>query len=136
MGKIKAVMVSSFLAAGVLFISATFSANTEFKNLKVLPKNIPEKKLDSIMLSFNHALKVNCDFCHVKKNSPFVLSQEKDSLDYAADGQMKENARKMISMMMDINKNYFYFDKNIEPAYLNAVSCNTCHRGNPFPLGE
>ena len=46
---------------------------------------------------------------------------------------MKENARDMLRMTIDINKNNFYFDKNIQPEYLNTVTCKTCHRGEPFP---
>jgi hypothetical protein len=36
-------------------------------------------------------------------------------------------------MSIDINKKYFYFDKNIQPEYLNVVHCNTCHHGEPVP---
>lgn len=132
----KVFITFSIIFFSTLLIAARFDNQKKYKNLKVLPENISEFKLDSIMNSYNHALKVGCDFCHVKNPTAFALTVNKDSLDYAADGQMKENARKMIRMMIDINKNNFYFDKTIEPVYLNAVSCNTCHRGNPFPLGE
>jgi len=99
------------------------------RNLKVLPKDISDAKLDSIMDSYTIALGVKCDFCHVKiKNSPDSL------LDYASDKEpMKENARNMMRMMIDVNKNYFYFDKNIQPEYLNVIHCKTCHRGEPIP---
>jgi len=122
------------LVTGVFGISAGIGTGNQFKNLKVLPQNITEHKLDSIMDSYCKALDVGCDFCHEKKTDS--AGQITDDLDFAADGIMKENARGMITLMIDINTRYFYYDKSIEPAYLNAVSCNTCHRGNPFPLNE
>ena len=59
-----------------------------------------------------------------------------DELDYALDMPMKEEARKMIRMQMYINSTYFYYDSTKAPAFLNVVTCNTCHRGNPFPAYE
>ncbi|MEI9944273.1 MAG: hypothetical protein WDN26_08600 [Chitinophagaceae bacterium] len=37
-----------------------------YKNLEILPQDISEHKLDSIMNSYNKALGVTCGFCHVK----------------------------------------------------------------------
>lgn len=122
------------LALGTFALSASIGPGGNFKNLKVLPQNITEHKLDSIMDAYCKALNVNCGFCHERKLDS--LGKKTDDLDFAADGIMKENAREMITMMIDINTRYFYYDKTIEPAYLNAVSCNTCHRGDPFPLNE
>jgi Photosynthetic reaction centre cytochrome C subunit len=98
------------------------------RNLKVLPKDISDARLDSIMKTYTVALGVKCNFCHVPvKNIP-------DSLDYVSDADpMKENAREMMRMVIDINKAYFYFDKTVKPEYLNVVTCNTCHRGEPIP---
>lgn len=99
------------------------------RNLTVLPTDISDKKLDSLMQSYTVALGVNCNFCHkAQKNMP-------DSLEYASDeNPMKANARKMISMVININTTYFYFDKKTEPLYLNVITCKTCHRGEPFPI--
>ena len=121
------------LAFSVLMIAAQIKTGNKFKNLKVLPKDISEYKLDSIMSSYNKALNVSCDFCHIKaKNSqpPY------DTVDYALDNKMKEEARRMIRMMNNINRTHFYYDSSTRPEYLNVVSCNTCHRGNPFPAHE
>jgi hypothetical protein len=115
-------------------ISATITVPERFKNLQVLPKDISEKMLDSIMGSYNKALNVDCNFCHSKIKDIPSFSINPDSTDYAADNSMKENARKMIHLTMDINKKYFYFDSTIKPVYLNTVNCNTCHRGNPYPV--
>jgi len=110
-------------------IAATGHPPTEFKNLKILPKDISSEKLDSIMESYNKALGVKCSFCH----SPFVKNVP-DSLDYPSDSnEMKENARKMMSMTIHINQTYFYFKKEVQPEYLNTVHCNTCHQGETFP---
>ncbi|WP_028788916.1 c-type cytochrome [Terrimonas ferruginea] len=100
------------------------------RNLKVLPKDISDKALDSLMQTYNKALGVSCSFCH----SPHKTI--KDSLDYAADdNQMKEEGRKMIRLTISINRDYFYYDRTKHPAYLNVVTCNTCHRGDPYPAG-
>ncbi len=98
------------------------------RNLKVLPKDISDVKLDSIMQTYNISLGVKCNFCHVP------MKNIADSLDYVSDAEpMKEEARKMMRMTIHINKTNFYFDRNIQPEYLNTVHCNTCHRGEPFP---
>ncbi len=100
----------------------------KFKNLKVLPKDISEAKLDSIMKTYNIALGVACDFCHVKGKTI------EEGLDFASDAEpMKENARDMMRMTIEMNKKYFYFNKDQQPEYLNTVHCKTCHRGEPFP---
>jgi hypothetical protein len=114
-----------FVASG---IAATKLPYKKDRNLKVLPKDISDTKLDSIMHSYNKALGVKCDFCHTPyKNFP-------DSLNYALDeNPMKEEGRKMIRLTMQINKDYFYFDSTQRPEYLKVVTCITCHRGDPMP---
>jgi len=117
--------LSAFVILGVAAVKAPFQKE---RNLKVLPKDIPDAKLDSIMQTYNKALGVKCDFCHVKVKSII------EDIDFASDAEpMKENARKMMEMVIDINKKNFHFDKNVRPEYLNTVTCKTCHRGEPFP---
>ena len=112
----------------LLGIAATHLPGTKPRNLKVLPKDISDQKLDSIMESYNKALGVKCDFCH----SPGIII--KDKLDYALDGNsMKEEGRKMIRLNIQINKEYFYYDTLQRPEYLTVVTCITCHRGDPMP---
>lgn len=109
-------------------VAAVEPPKGKFKNLKILPQDISEEKLDSIMESYNKALGIGCGFCHS------AVTNFPDSLDFAVDtNPMKEDARKMMRMTIDINKNNFYFDKNIRPEYLNVVHCKTCHRGEPYP---
>ncbi len=80
------------------------------------------------MQSYNKALGIGCSFCHSpQKDNP-------DNLDYALDGNhMKEEARKMMRMTIDLNKTYFRFDTTVRPEYLKVVTCQTCHRGEPYP---
>ena len=117
--------LSIFVLVGMAAIKPVVQ---EDRNLKVLPKNISDTKLDSIMQTYNIALGVKCNFCHVP------MKNIADSLDYVSDAEpMKENARKMMKMVIHINKTNFYFNKDEEPEYLHTVTCKTCHRGEPFP---
>lgn len=113
------------VAAGVAAVSPSRGTH---KNLKILPQDISDQQLDSIMESYNKALGVGCDFCHAS------VSNFPDSLDYASDqNRMKENAREMMRMTIHVNKTWFYFDKTQRPEYLNVVHCMTCHRGVAYP---
>ena len=119
------IILVALVSAGVAAVKGPVG---KFRNLKVLPKDISEAKLDSIMQTYNIALGVKCSFCHVP------VKNIADSLDYASDAEpMKENARDMMRMTIEINKKHFYFNKDQQPEYLNTVHCKTCHRGEPFP---
>jgi Photosynthetic reaction centre cytochrome C subunit len=123
-------VLSLFVFLGV---AAVHAPTQKLRNLKVLPQDISDAKLDSIMQTYNKALGVSCNFCHVKPK--FNLGNN-DSLDYFSDAEpMKNNAREMMEMTIHINKTYFYTDKKTEPVYLNTINCKTCHRGEPFPPG-
>jgi hypothetical protein len=102
----------------------------EFKNLQVLPKNITHDSLDKIMDSYNAALGVNCNFCHVKDKNSEALIMEKD------DKPEKEITRNMMRMTMDINKKYFNFNEEANAKQIEAVTCYTCHKGQPMPEKE
>ena len=118
----------TLVALVIISMAATRAPYQQRRNLKVLPQDISDAKLDSIMLSYNKALGVKCDFCDVPLNAG------KDSLDFASDKEpMKANARKMMEMTIQLNRTYFYYDYRVQPAYLNTVTCKTCHRGEPFP---
>jgi len=100
----------------------------EYTNLKVLPKNISSKNLSKIMIDdFEDGLGVSCGFCH---------AEEKDShrLDYASDEKPeKQIARLMMKMTMGINKNYFKLKHSIIGDSILAITCVTCHNGQPRP---
>jgi hypothetical protein len=131
MNSIKKIIV----LAGIMgFVFMAMAAQTLVqdlpKNLKVLPKNISEKKLDSVMGHFEMALGVKCDFCH-------TLDKKTNSIDFARDDKPeKEITRKMMLMTNAINKNYFTYNGKYDPNAIQAVSCATCHRGNPRPVTD
>lgn len=102
----------------------------EFKNLQVLPKNIRPDSLDKIMDGFNKSLGVNCAFCHAENKALQQLEAEKDTK------PEKEITRNMMRMTTDINKNYFQFNENVNAAQVQAVTCYTCHKGQPIPEKE
>ena len=129
MNKKKIAVIALCIAFVGISIAATRPSPGKHKNLKVLPKDISDEKLDSIMQTYNKALGVNCAFCH----SPFD-AKFPDSLDYASDNNtMKEEGRKMMRLTIQINKDFFYYDSLQRPEYLKVVTCFTCHRGDPFP---
>jgi photosynthetic reaction center cytochrome c subunit len=82
-----------------------------YKNIQVL-KGMPASQLDATMAFITGSLGVKCNHCHV---NPF----EKD------EKPAKQTARKMMQMVFDLNKGDFNGQ--------GAVSCFTCHRGQPRP---
>lgn len=117
--------VTIVAVAALMFASAAFvhaqgapqsmegkTAEQVYKNIKVLT-GTPADQLNPAMHLIRSALGVECEFCHV------AGAFEKDDL------PRKEVARKMMQMMMDINKKSF--------ANLQMVTCDTCHRGNADP---
>lgn len=119
------IALCSFVIFGV---AAVHHPLQKERNLKVLPKDISDKKLDSIMNTFTLALGVDCKFCH----RPFTNFPE--NLDFASDQEpMKENARDMMRMVIDINSKYFYFDSTQRREYLHTITCRNCHQGKPLP---
>jgi len=117
--------ITTAIAAGVFALPRP--AN-EYTNLKVLPKNISSKNLSKIMIDdFEDGLGVSCGFCHV---------EQKDShkLDYASDEKPeKQIARLMMKMTMGINKNYFKLKHPVIGDSILAITCATCHNGQPRP---
>ncbi len=88
------------------------TAEQVYKNIQVL-KGVPASQLDADMAFISGSLGVRCNYCHV---NPF----EKD------DKPAKQTARQMIRMVFDLNRGNFNGEA--------AVSCYTCHRGQPRPV--
>ncbi|HXD34713.1 MAG TPA: photosynthetic reaction center cytochrome c subunit family protein [Pyrinomonadaceae bacterium] len=88
-------------------------ANQVYKNIQVF-KTLPASELDQTMAFISGSLGVKCNHCHT---NPW----EKD------DKLTKQTARRMIRMVFDLNKGSFGGE--------NAVTCFTCHRGKPIPVG-
>jgi len=126
----KYVVIFALSAVVTLTVAATSDKKepNDFKNLKVLPKNISSHDLQSIMADdFDDGLGVSCGFCH---------SNNKDGhgLDFASDAKPeKAIARKMILMTMKINKKFFGLKHPVIGAQGLTVTCETCHKGAPFP---
>lgn len=92
-------------------------AEEVFKNVQVL-KGLPANKLFSVMGFMAASLGVRCDFCHVtSEKGPWPM--EKD------DKETKLTARKMITMMNNINRDNFEGKQ--------VVNCASCHNGNSKP---
>ena len=89
-------------------------AEEQFKNIQVL-KGIPADQVVPSMQFITASLGVECEYCHVHG------AMEKD------DKKPKVTARKMITMMMAINKDNFEGRRD--------VTCFSCHRGTKEPVG-
>jgi hypothetical protein len=86
------------------------------KDLQVLPTSWSRKKLEDYMKTQVAAgLGVKCKHCH-------------DTADFAKSTEHKEEARAMMRMTNDLNKQFF--DGK------SRVSCMTCHNGAPEPAKE
>ena len=123
-------MVSLILVAFVFVgLAATRPpARNSERNLKVLPKDISNADLDSIMDTYSRQLNVGCDFCHAESK------QNKNEVDYASDDKPeKEITRQMMKMTADINKDYFNYTIIYKAGEKMAVTCFTCHDGFPRP---
>lgn len=90
-----------------------------YKNIQVF-KGITKSQLDGAMNFISTSLGVNCNHCHVQGTRLSNWPWEKD------DKPAKQTARKMIQMVLDINKQTFNG--------ANAVNCYTCHKGQIKPV--
>jgi hypothetical protein len=88
-------------------------AEEEYKNIQAL-KGIPAEQVIPSMQFIAASLGVECEYCHVAR------AFEKD------DKKTKLTARKMIGMMMAINKENFEGHRE--------VTCYSCHRGSADPV--
>ena len=120
---------AAFALVCIVAVSLAFtSKDPGYKNLKVLPKDITAKQMDSVMHHFSIALNVGCDFCHVENKA-------KTDMDYASDdNKHKLIARDMMRMTDDINDKYFNYTgvkRDINTQLM--VTCITCHNGQKMP---
>jgi hypothetical protein len=125
----KFAVVAALLAVMIVGMAAIRPQDDKPKrNLKVLPKDISEDSLHHIMHGWAHALGVKCNFCHA------ASKDSANRLDFASDEKPeKDIARHMYKMAGKINKKFFSFNKNDAGMVVPAISCITCHRGNPHP---
>lgn len=127
-----------------VFQAFTTIQQPKWENLQILPQDISENKLDSIMDHFTASLGVKCGFCHVK-------NIELDMMEFAKDDKVEKHiARKMMLLAIDINRNHFQLieeeldGEEKDPAakvsedpveyMLQYVTCYTCHQGKERPV--
>ncbi len=109
--------------AGLMIAASTFAAAQQgaamktagqvYKNVHVL-KDIPSTQFIPTMRFVAAALGVECEFCHLGTRSE--------------DTPNKQTARKMMTMMLALNKENF--EGRLE------VTCYTCHKGNHDPVNS
>jgi hypothetical protein len=90
-------------------------AEDAFHNIQVF-RGMPQSQLLPVMHFMRASLGVRCDYCHIAENGMY----------YKDDKTAKATARQMIRMVEDINRQY---------GGRPVVTCNTCHRGSPLPVG-
>ncbi|HZE89448.1 MAG TPA: c-type cytochrome, partial [Verrucomicrobiae bacterium] len=106
------------LAAGPIAHAEDKPAEQTQKNIQVL-KGMPTSQIGPVMNAMRASLGVNCAFCHVVNGDKWEMDKD--------DKDEKKVARKMIQMVMDLNKTSF--------GGRPAVTCNSCHRGATHPVG-
>jgi hypothetical protein len=87
------------------------------KNIQVL-KGLPDSQLGTVMNFIAVSMGRRCDFCHVNKGGTWDWGSD--------DKEEKLSARKMMRMVLAINKDNFRGSP--------SVSCYTCHRGRSSPM--
>lgn len=139
--KKSSIIIIGCLLSVLAFQAFTTSYQPRFTNLQILPKDISEKALDTVMHHFTAALGVKCNYCHVRNEETRKMEFAKD------DKPEKQIARKMMLMTIDINKNHFEqieesmdsgkmtmpTDTSSVSYMLKYVTCYTCHHGDPHP---
>jgi hypothetical protein len=90
-------------------------------NLKVLAPDTQVHGEGSVMHDFRDALNVDCGYCH-GGGKPFEADLN----------PRKETARKMITLVRQINANFP--GTGAFPVGTQAVTCFTCHRGDTNPV--
>jgi hypothetical protein len=125
----KIMIIASMLAVVIFSALTSMRADDDhpgFKNLKVLPKDIPHEALGHVMHEWSQSLGVHCNFCHAPGTD--------GKLDFASDAKPEKHmAREMFKMMTKINNKYFEGKKDSLNMVVGAIKCMTCHRGSPHP---
>ena len=99
------------------------ASGTHERNLKVLPKDIPDGELAGLMVRYSRELNVQCQFCH---------AEGPQGIDFASDeSPQKLTARVMIGMLNDINTKYLA--QVSDRRYAVPLTCGNCHQGQTMP---
>lgn len=143
-------VIISCIASVIIFQAFSTSHQPKYKNLKILPKDISDNDLDTVMHHFTASLGVKCNYCHVRNEAI-------KKMDFASDDKPEKLiARKMMLMAIDINTKYFHdieeemskqkdHDMGAKPVIIDGdsvknmlsyVTCYTCHHGEAHPDGK
>ena len=117
LGMMAAAWMLSVVVAGQAAQERPPMAEDVFKNIQVL-KGIPVDQFMGTMGFFSSSLGLNCTDCHTYDSGG-------DWAKYADDTPLKRTARRMVTMMGQINQANF--------GGRQLVTCNTCHRGVSKP---
>lgn len=98
-------------------------AGKVYQNVQVL-KDVPVAEFTRLMASLVTwvAPTQGCTYCHVDANN---LASD--------DIYTKKVSRRMLQMVLDINRNFQTHVGSSGPTGATGVTCYTCHRGNPVP---
>lgn len=109
--------VNGQAAAPATAAQSQLLAENVFKNVTVL-RGIPVDEFMGTMGVFSAALGLSCEDCHTASSN--------DWANYAKDiSPRKQMARRMVTMMTELNKQYF--------GGRQVVTCFSCHRGSTRP---
>ncbi len=117
----------------VLFVAACLPLRqkpqpkpSEFKNLRVLPRNVSHDDLIGTMRGWSHSLGVECDHCHVEVKQ----ADGRKRLDFVSDANPQKNTTRAMTLMTQrVNTDTIAgLAKNGA-----SVTCYTCHRGQVTP---
>jgi len=126
------VLTKRFLPAAIVIVvsvgAGVAQIPDEFKNLKILPKDISKRELIDVMRNYAGALGFRCHNCHVGEPGPSL-----DGYDFVSDAKKtKLVAREMMKLVTDINGKYIAsMDTGNDPKV--EVNCRTCHHGQKRP---
>lgn len=122
-------VIVCFIALILMSFAVTKDEPT-YKNLKVLPKNINKKQMDSVMHHFASSLGVKCNYCH-------QYNAEQKAMDFASDANEKKGvARNMLKMMQKLNKKYFNVNDSKNLTAKLEITCYSCHNGKAHPTTQ
>jgi hypothetical protein len=122
-------MIAIVITMGASLNSPSKKLPGNFKNLKILNKDISKDDLDSVMEGFTIGLNVRCGFCHARVKDTSVKR-----LDFASDDKEEKNiAREMMKMVNTLNGTNFNFNNSTKPDTIHTIVCYTCHRGMKQP---
>ena len=100
----------------------------KLKNIKVFPATATYNEVDHAMDEFKVELGVKCNHCHAPSKA------DPKKMDMASDENPKKDiARDMMRMTDELNKIYISLIPHADTVKVQAVTCNTCHRGVAKP---